>query len=123
MVHALRNSSGSKTRFHILKGSWRGFTGALPKRPVIGTPRWRWRKFDFHTLWLGRGSVGVRGDSALLAMGIKLFVLVDLRMNLVKDSVAVARVSEGFLCKGNKLLAGLTMKERDIICLQVFFII
>ena len=67
--------------------------------------------------------MGVRGDSALLAMGIERFVRVDLRMNLVEDSVAVARVSEGFLCNGSKLLAGLTMKEKDIICLQVFFII
>ena len=41
-------------------------------------------------------------------------------MNLVEDSVAVARVSEGFLHKGNKFLASLKIKERDVISLPVF---
>ena len=40
-VHISRNLSSSKTRFHILNGNLRGFTGALPERPIIGTSLWR----------------------------------------------------------------------------------
>ena len=32
--------------------------------------------------------------------------------------MAVARVSEGFLHKGNEFLAGSTMKERNVVFLQ-----
>ena len=98
MVHTPRNRSGSSTAFHILKENGRGFTGGFPERPIIGTPHWRRRKFDPHTLGFARGWVEVddRGDQAPLATGIVRFVRVDLRMNLVEDAVTVARVSEGF---------------------------
>ena len=98
MVPTPRNRSGSNTAFHILKENGRGFTGGFPERPIIGTPHWRRRKFDPHTLGFARGWVEVddRGDQAPLATGIVRFVRVDLRMNLVEDAVTVARVSEGF---------------------------
>ena len=64
--------------------------------------------------WEGEvGSGGVAAPLALARQG-------RVRLDLVKDQVAVARVSEGFLHKANEFLAGSTMEERIVVFLQDF---